>query len=240
VGISVASWKAGLAGAALATVICGAVLVPRLRQQERALTDLQERVMRVSQTRVEVKTPTLEPRSPQGILEERIAGLEARLAAKSAREQWVDSNLKRARERADRDRLTFSADELTELESSYQLAKQQSDPAAHAAALQALVEKFRASNRAGCAVLRLARLNTGPERERWLLEAITHHSDAFYLDGTSVGAMARLYLAAEYAQAGRHAEAAQLRQEIASQFPDATDHDGLPVMESLTGTQRPD
>ncbi len=238
------TFKTGMLGAGLAAGVCWAVFIPEINRLKQDLASV--RADATPSTAALVSTPPLSSAKPEQItvsnpaLEQRIRQLEARLESKTAREQMVVANLKRARDRADRDRQTFSADDLTDLESAYQLAKQEADPARHAAALRPLLEKFGSSNRAGCAVLRLARLTTGPDRERWLQEAIVNHSDTYYLDGTSVGAMARLQLAAEWAHAGRQPGAAQLRQEIEDLFPDATDHDGLPVLESLRGSTRPD
>lgn len=235
-------WKAALLGAAAAAACCTAVFLPRLIRQEKEL-----QLVRNSQATFSPASLPPRPSAPPdpdnasaSTLENSVRELESKLLTKSSREQAVENNLKRARERADRDRQVLQADDLTALESAYQLAKQEPDNTRHAAALKDLVEKFPASNRAGCATLRLARLSSGLERERWLREAIDHHSDAYYLDGTSVGAMARLQLSAECSQAGRHTDAARLRQEIEEQFPDATDHDGLPIMEALRSGTRPD
>ncbi len=242
--LTISTWQAGWIGAGVAAGICCTVFIPEIRSLRQAMEEARMTTPLVlpvmDQTSPAPPSPSPAEPVANADLVARIRQLEARLEAKTARDQMVMANLKRARERADRDRQTFSADGLTALESAYQLAKQEPDVERHAAALRSLLEKFRHSNRAGCAVLRLARLTTGPGREQWLEEAIAHHSDAYYLDGTSVGAMARLYLAAEWAQRGRQTDAARLRQEIESLFPDATDHDGLPVMEALRSSTRPD
>ena len=53
----------------------------------------------------------------------------------------------------------------------------------------------------------LAQKTGAPDREKLLTRAIENHSDAYYLDGCSVGDLARLYLASLYAREGRKTEA---------------------------------
>lgn len=235
-------WKAGLAGAGAAAAACCAVMLPMLQRKDQMLSGSQARHNGFPASAVRQVTAATVGDAPASVilLEERVAQLEARLQARTARERMLEANLKRARERADQDRQSLTADQLTGLESSYQLAKNEPDGDRQREALRQLIEHSGGSNRAGCAALRLARLGSGPEREHWLQEAIRNHSDTWFLDGTSVGAMARLLLAAEWAHAGRHAEAAVLRREIEEQFPGATDHDGLPVLEALRTSIPPD
>ncbi|MDB6069834.1 MAG: polymerase, sigma-24 subunit, subfamily [Verrucomicrobiales bacterium] len=235
-----AGWKAALCGAGVAAALCTAAFLPRLIRQEKEIQQTRAALAATPPLTNQAAPPPQATVPPAAALEKRVRDLEARLQAKSSREQAVESNLKLARERADRDRQSLAADDLTELEGAYQLARQQPDTLRHTAVLKSLIEKFPTSNRAGCAILRLARLSSGLERSRWLQEAIDRHSDTYYLDGTSVGAMARLQLAAEWSHAGRHADAQRLRLEIEEQFPDATDHDGLPILEALRTSTPPD
>ena len=99
--------------------------------------------------------------------------------------------------------------------------------------LQTVVRDYPKSNRAGSAILYLAQLSLGDEREKYLKTAIDAHSETWYGDGVQVGAFARMQLAAHYAANGRAAEAKALAQEIIERFPGAVDHNGRLLIEIL-------
>ena len=56
-------------------------------------------------------------------------------------------------------------------------------------------------------------------------------SDAYYLDGCSVGGLARLYLASHYKRGGDDREAEKLIEEIEGDYEDAQDDSGRPIIE---------
>lgn len=101
------------------------------------------------------------------------------------------------------------------------------------AAYAELVERFPGANRAGCALLYLARVATGAEREAKLRRAIAEYADSWYGDGTQVGSYARTLLALHLAHEGRWDEARTLAAEVAATEPDAVDHEGASLAAAL-------
>ena len=139
----------------------------------------------------------------------------------------------RAQERMRQDITTYAADELRALEDLYQSAnKDLRAPAAKDALLQ-VVKKYPKSNRAGSAVLYLAQMTTGDEREAYLKTAMTTYNDTWYGDGVQVGAFARAQLAVYYATHERLAEGKALAKEVVDTFPGAVDHRGKPLVDTL-------
>jgi hypothetical protein len=153
---------------------------------------------------------------------------EARLAALRAR----------AQQRIAEDATRYSASELTDIEARYRATRRPFWPVPapdHDARfkLQELVETYRRSNRAGCAVLELAQMSEGRERERYLKAAIADHDDAWFENGAQVGPLARALLAMLYAGVDRLDEAERLAGEIASRYPGSVDTAGAPLDDVL-------
>jgi hypothetical protein len=96
-----------------------------------------------------------------------------------------------------------------------------------------LIEKYPRSNRAGCAVLELARLSSGPTREQYLRDAVATHSDAWFETGVQVGALARAMLAVHLVGLDRLDEAEQIAEELATMFPGAIDDSGATLDDVL-------
>lgn len=140
-----------------------------------------------------------------------------------------------AQARMQRDLDTFTREQLREIEQLYQGANQNLKAPESRARLQELVDKYPASNRAGCAALYLAQLSPEPDREALLKQAIERHADAWYGDGTQVGPMARAYLAALYQKQQRKDEAVAVARAIATETPDAVDHRGRRIVDVLRG-----
>jgi hypothetical protein len=139
----------------------------------------------------------------------------------------------RAQARFRRDREMFSAQELRDLETLYQSANRNiRGPGARDLLLQ-VISKYPGSNRAGCAVLYLADISSGNERESFLKRAIAEHGDDWYGDGVQVGALARVYLAGHYAGTNRRDDAVALAEEVRKSFPDAVDHTGGSLIDTL-------
>jgi hypothetical protein len=139
----------------------------------------------------------------------------------------------KAQERMALDRNLLSSDEFRELESLYQSASRDLRSPDAKAKLKEVVRRFPQSNRGGCAILYLAQMSEGTEREEYLKSAIAKYGNSWYGDGVQVGALARAQLAASYANAGRRDEAQKLAEELRLQFPGAVDHSGARLAEGL-------
>lgn len=139
----------------------------------------------------------------------------------------------RAQERMRQDAAIYSAPDLRALEELYQSANRNLQGPDAKAILERVVKEYPKSNRAGSAVLYLAQLSSGAEREGYLKTAIDAHSDTWYGDGVQVGALARAQLAAYYVATGKTAEAKTLAEEVVQRFPGAIDHRGRPLVEML-------
>ncbi len=133
-------------------------------------------------------------------------------------------------EREKQDAKRFSQTELQEINRLYGLQARNVNKSERLAYLKTLVEKFSGSNRAGCAMLYLGFYAPQEERERYFKEAINRYGDCFYGDGVQVGAFARFGLAEHYRTTGKNAEASALLKEIASDYPDAVNHQGKPLL----------
>ena len=162
-----------------------------------------------------------------------IAGIVLALACAQAAEPTIDALRAAAQQRMRDDRQRYSAEEMRAIETLYQSANRDLRAPGAREALERLIREYPESNRAGCALLYLARQSSGAEREAMLRQAIAKHGDARYGDGTQVGAFARALLAAFYARNGRMDDARRLAAEVQSQFPGAVDHAGLRLTETL-------
>ena len=139
----------------------------------------------------------------------------------------------KAQERMRQDLAVYSREDVRKLEELYQSANKDLRGPNAKEILKQVVEQFPKSNRAGSAVLYLAQLSSGAEREGYLKSAIEAHGDTWYGNGVQVGALARAQLAALYAASDRLAEAKALAKEITDRFPGAVDHNGRPLAEAL-------
>lgn len=148
-------------------------------------------------------------------------------------EPTVEALRARAQERMRQDLATYSAEDVRTLEDLYQSANRNLRGPDAKGILQRVVREYPKSNRAGSAVLYLAQLSSGAEREAYLKTAIEAHGDTWYGDGVQVGALARVQLAAFYAAGGRLAEARVLAREVVDRFPGAVDHSGRQLVEAL-------
>ena len=145
----------------------------------------------------------------------------------------VEALRARAQERMRQDAAVYSAADLEALEDLYQSANKDLRAPAAKDALQQVIKKYPKSNRAGSAVLYLAQMATGDEREAYLKTAITTYGDTWYGDGVQVGAFGRAQLAVYYATHERLAEGKALAREVVDRFPGAVDHRGKPLVDTL-------
>jgi exonuclease V gamma subunit len=141
----------------------------------------------------------------------------------------------RAQERMRQDRSIYSDDEMRALEALYQSANRDLRAPGAKGILEQVVKDYPKSNRAGSAVLYLAQLSSGDEREAYLKMAIKDHGDTWYGNGVQVGAFARAQLAAFYAATDKVADAKKLAREVEERFPGAVDHNGQPLVVRLRG-----
>lgn len=169
-------------------------------------------------------------------LELRVAELEKQVAEISKlvgpmkEQQTADQRRKALRrnfeDKMARDAEKYSREQLREAESLYQVANRKWGTDEAAASLRKMIEKYPDINRTGCAVLYIAQKSKDGEREKHLRDCIEKYNGCFYGDGVQVGAYARYLLAGDYQRAGEAAKAAELFDELRSDFPDAVDHRG--------------
>jgi hypothetical protein len=132
-----------------------------------------------------------------------------------------------------RDRKTYTQRQLNEIENLYQVANKKWNTPEAKESLGKLVSKYNKANRVGCAMLYLGQMIDGQEREKYLKTAIEQYSDCWYGDGVQVGAYARFQLALYYQKIGKQKEAIKLFNELREKFPDAIDHRGRILSDSI-------
>ena len=162
-------------------------------------------------------------------LQAQVADLEGRLQQKSDRELREEINGRRVSERVAADAKLYTHEQRNAIETIYQQARKKLTTAEKEEAYAVLFAKFPRSNRAGCAKLFSARSAVGAERERRLRETIAESSGCFYLDGTSVGGVARLVLVQDLLAVGRKDEAVRWLDELERDFTGFLDHEGNPI-----------
>ena len=181
----------------------------------------------VASTCIAHADPKLEKRVAE--LEKEVAKLKTALAPvieKAKAEQIVTEQRNEAKKRMRKDSEIYSRDEITEIESLYQVANKQWKSQEGKDSLQELIKKYDKANRTGCALLYLGQMSKGEEREDYLKQAIADFSDCFYGDGVLVGAYARYYLAYHYKELGKEKKSTELFEEIGEMYPNAINHKG--------------
>jgi hypothetical protein len=154
------------------------------------------------------------------------------------REAHLASLREKARQRADQDSRQFSAAELADIEATYQSTRLNGTPLLDRGArhrLEALIEKYPRSNRAGCAFVELAMTSDGADRERYLKSAIAGHDDAWFENGAQVGPLARALLAMFYAGLDRFDDGERVAGEISARYPGSIDLSGASLDDVLPG-----
>ena len=169
-------------------------------------------------------------------LEKRVAELEQRFgvakegsAAPASAQDGSTDLREKVKLRYDKDVAEYGKSAMREIERLYRAFSKTSD----AATLDELLKRFPKACRTGCAVMYAGQRAKGDEAVKWFKKAIADHGDCYYGDGACVGAYARLYLASIYEEQGKKSEAAKLKNEIRTQFPDAVTHKGRPMKDSL-------
>ena len=169
-------------------------------------------------------------------LTERVQALEARVVRLEGRAQApgetaaapaASTDLRtRVRQRFELDRMRYTPEQLMDIERLYQVANKQWDSPEAKASLKQLIDKYPKADRTGCALQYLGQMSSGPDKEKYLKQAIADFGDCFYGSGVQVGAYARLYLAYHCQETGKAKEAAALFEEIRKDYPDAVNHKG--------------
>lgn len=163
-------------------------------------------------------------------LEQRLAKLEKALVPILA-QQKAKENLaklrKKARKKMWENSKNYSQKQLSEIEALYQSRGHKWRSVQKTKNLQRVVSEYPKANRAGCAMLYLARSSKGKARENYLKQAIEKYSDCFYGDGVQVGPYAKLLLGSLYFKNGDKKQALKLFKEVKTKFPDAMDHRGI-------------
>ncbi len=131
----------------------------------------------------------------------------------------IGENLKRAKERYANDSKKHSAEDLKAFEELYKSVTKGGIEGR--TALLKLVNKFPDLDRTGCAVMQYAALCKGYERSNYWNMAQRDFSDCYFMNGVSVGALARYHLAREAFKNGDVQKGQRLLSEIKSKFPDA-------------------
>ena len=144
----------------------------------------------------------------------------------------VEKNRQAARLRAADDRQHYSAEQLQEIETLYQVANTKGKRSEEArASLKQLLEKYDKANRTGCATLYLGQASEGAERLEYLTRAVEKFSDCYYFNGCQVGGYGRYVLALTLWDKGEKDKARALLAELKTTYKDATDHRGRPMSE---------
>ncbi len=162
-------------------------------------------------------------------LENRVAELEKKLAPVLEEERIKNIAAEQqalARERMMLDGEYYTRADLRIIEKLYQTANSDWKSEEARKSLKLLIEKYPRANRTGCAVLYLGQMTQDAEQLKYLNEAIEKFSGCFYGNGVNVGAYARLYLAMRYKKEGKNEKAAELFEEIRTNYPNAIDHKG--------------
>ena len=136
-------------------------------------------------------------------------------------------------QRMAQDRKNYTPKQLDEAEQLYQVGNQKWGTPEAIASLQTMIKKYPDLDRTGCAMLYLAQMFQGDDRAKYLQGCIDEYNDCFYGDGVQVGVYARFLLAQDYKGQGETEKAKALFDEIKSKYPDAIDHRGNLLVDSI-------
>jgi hypothetical protein len=181
-------------------------------------------------------------------LEQRVARLEQQVQeitqSQAAKPEMQTADRRRQElhkefdKRMARDRAKYTPKQLQDAEKLYQVANQKFGTPEATASLRKLIQEFPDLDRTGCAILYLAQNSKGDERAKHLQDCIDNYNDCFYGDGVQVGVFARFLLAQDCRNSGDREKAATLENEIRSNYPDAVDHGGSLLVNSLASNSK--
>ena len=153
--------------------------------------------------------------------------------------QLVEKNRQAAKLRANEDRQSYSAEQLQEIETLYQVANTKGKRSPEAKeSLRQLLDKYDKANRTGCATLYLGQASEGAERLEYLPRAVEKFSDCYYFNGCQVGGYGRYVLALTLWDKGEKDKARALLAELKTTYKDATDHRGKPMGEIAEAVEK--
>ena len=150
-------------------------------------------------------------------------------------ERMQKRNNRDAQEAWARDKKNFSRDDFAALEKDYQEINDKYREPEIMEIIERFLKRHKEGNRVGCAMLYLAQKSRGKDKEVLLEKVIKDFSDSYYLNGCSVGGLARLQLARYYQSTGDKNKAAKLAQDIRENYKTAQDQSGKPLVEQLEG-----
>ncbi len=202
-----------MTGIMLAGMVASCPLSAQTSSDE--LAQLKQRVAQLEK-QVQEMSQVLEPIKAQQAAENRQKAFRARFGKKMAQDQ-----------------AKYTPEQLREAEQLYQVANQKWGSSEATDSLQAMIKKYPDINRTGCALLYVAQRSSDDERANYLKQCIEKHNDCFYGDGVQVGAYARFLLADDYSKKGESEKAAALYKEIKTDYPDAIDHGGKLLVDSI-------
>lgn len=136
------------------------------------------------------------------------------------------------------DRQKYSPQQLNEAEQLYQVANRHWGTLEASNSLQEMIQKYPDIDRTGCAVLYVAQMSQGEDRAQYLQDCIDKYNDCFYGDGVQVGVYARFLLAEDCRKSGEMAKAKTLLDEIKTRYPDAVDHSGNLLVDSINAIKK--
>ena len=145
----------------------------------------------------------------------------------------LSENKTKAKEAWATDQKKLGAKEFAEMEKEYQEINTNYKSPQVKDLLTKFIEKWKTGNRVGCATLYLAQKSSGETRETLLKKCVGEFSGAFYLDGTQVGGLGRLFLAGYYKQTNKPDEMKKLVAELKKDFSGAQDHGRRSVVQML-------
>jgi len=158
----------------------------------------------------------------------------------AAREQRIAALRATAQEQIAQERAIYSEQEMDDIAARYQAAHQTGGLGVFfrtdaTPLLLQLIADYPKSNRAGCAMLHLARQASGEDRERYLKRTIRDFSGMWCESGVQVGALARALLALHYAGLENYDEAERWAKELVRLFPGAIEESGAPLDDVVIG-----
>ncbi|HEU6449525.1 MAG TPA: hypothetical protein VFV23_13915 [Verrucomicrobiae bacterium] len=165
-----------------------------------------------------------------------VARLEKQLAPvinKQAAEDRQKANRQKFTQRMELDQKKYSRDQLGEAERLYQIANQKWGTPEALQSLKTMIEKYPDIDRTGCAVLYVAQMSAGDDRAKYLQDCMDKYADCFYGDGVQVGAFACYLMAQDFKASGNTEKARALFAELKLKYPDAIDHGGNSLVESI-------
>jgi hypothetical protein len=139
-----------------------------------------------------------------------------------------------------RDKKQMKRDEFAQMETDYQEINDKYRNPEIVEIIERFLKKYKKGNRVGCAKLYLAQKTGSQGKENILKEVIKDHSDAYYLNGCSVGGLARLHLAAHYKRSGDDRKAKKMAEEIEKDYATAQDQSGKPIVEQARALVKED